>query len=73
MKLARSYPAERVEAACGRAHRIGALNYRSVKSILSSGVDRLPLPSELPLRLPTEHPHLRGPDYYRTSDDGGGE
>lgn len=67
MKLARSYPADRVEAACKRARRIGALNYRSVKSILSSGVDRLPLQSELPLRLPTDHPHLRGPDYYRPS------
>jgi len=66
MKLARSYPADRVEAACRRALEIGSLSYRSVQSILRSGVDRLPLEPELPLRLPGQHAHLRGPDYYRT-------
>jgi transposase len=73
MKLARTYPPERLEAACQRSLEIQALSYRSVKSILASGVDRLPLQPSLPLRLPTQHPHLRGPDYYRDSSSSKGE
>ena len=41
MRLARTYPAERLEAACRRALDIGALGYGSVKSILSTGLDRV--------------------------------
>jgi transposase len=73
MKLARTYPRERLEAACHRSLEIRALSYRSVKSILASGVDRLPLQPSLPLRLPTQHPHLRGPDYYRKPSPSQGE
>lgn len=70
MQLARTYPAERVEAACHRALASGALSYRSVKSILRSGLDRVPLEPELPLRLPVRHVHLRGADYYRAGGNG---
>lgn len=73
MKLARTYSRERLEAACHRSLKIRALSYRSVKSILVSGVDRLPLQPSLPLRLPTQHPHLRGPDYYRDPSPSQGE
>lgn len=73
MKLAGAYPAERVEAACRRALASGALAYRSVKSILDCGLDRVPLEPELPLQLPHQHVHLRGPGYYRTSGNGKGD
>jgi transposase len=67
MRLARSHPAERMEAACHRALTYGTLSYRSIQSILSTGLDQLPLELEpQPIRLPTEHVHLRGADYYRT-------
>ena len=40
MRLARAYPAERMEAACRRALDIGAHSYKSVKTILSAGLDQ---------------------------------
>jgi transposase len=39
MRLARRYPAERVEAACARALAVNACSYKSVKSILETGLD----------------------------------
>ena len=36
MRLVKSYGAERVEAACGRALEIGARSYSSVNSILKT-------------------------------------
>ena len=40
VRLARAYPAERMEAACRRALDIGAHSYKSVKTILSAGLDQ---------------------------------
>lgn len=68
MSLARGYPVDRFEAACRRAVEIGGLSYSSVKSILESGVDRLPLQRSFPLELPREHSNVRGPGYYRRPD-----
>lgn len=64
MRLSRTYGEPRLEAACVRAVAIRALNYRSVNSILKSGLDRVDLPTptasaELPL-----HENLRGPNYF---------
>ncbi len=70
MSLAKSYSHERLEAASRRALRIDALSYRSVKSILQSGLDRQPLEEQATLALPREHAHLRGPDYYRQNGKG---
>lgn len=64
IRLGKKYGPERVEAAAARALSAGAASYKSVKSMLASGLDqeceegdgeRPPLPS---------HPNLRGPDYY---------
>ncbi len=65
MRLEREYGCKRFEAACHRAADIGGLSWSSVKSILKSGFDRLPLQSSLPLDLPQQHSNVRGPDYYR--------
>jgi transposase len=70
MRLANSYSPERLEAASRRALPLGALSYRSVKSILQSGLDRRPLEEQITLALPREHAHLRGPDYYRQNGKG---
>lgn len=67
MRLERDYGAERLEAASHRAVEIGGLSWSSVKSILESGFDRLPLQPSLPLPLPQEHIHVRGPGYYRST------
>jgi transposase len=63
-RLARKYGAQRMEAACTRALAIRSPNFHSVDSILKSGMDRQPLPSEpIQTSLPL-HENLRGPDYY---------
>jgi transposase len=68
MSLGRRYGTARLEAASTRALATGAVSYRSVKSILATGLDQLPPEStaEPPLRLPATHAHVRGSAYYRT-------
>ena len=70
MRLARAYPAERLEAACRRALDIGTLSYKSVKSILSTGLDQADPDDQPSLSLPADHAHIRGPDYYANSHNG---
>ena len=69
MSLGRRYGTARLEAASTRALTTGAVSYRSVKSILATGLDQLPpeATAESPLRLPITHAHIRGPEYYRTA------
>lgn len=64
LRLGKRYSDERLEAACGRALTIGAFSYKSVKSILEKGLDRLP--ADEPLQTtPIRHENLRGAEYYR--------
>lgn len=66
LALRRRYGDTRLDAAAARALALGAVSYRSIKSMLTSGLDRLPLAEPTaPLRLPATHAHLRGADYYR--------
>ncbi len=67
--LLRAYGAERLEAACRHALDIGTLSYGSVKSILATGRDRAAA-EQHELSLPAEHAHIRGPQYYTTSQNG---
>lgn len=66
MRLAKCYNPERLEAACFRALRSGAHSYRSVKSILEHGLDRVPLEEPESLTLPLEHENVRGAAYYQS-------
>jgi transposase len=65
LRLGKQHTPERLEAACFRALRSGATSYRSVKSILEHGLDRLPLEEAAELTLPL-HENVRGADYYHT-------
>ena len=65
LRLGDRYGADRVEAACERALAVRAFSYRSLESILKTGLDRQPLPSSRPLRPHRRHDNLRGADYYR--------
>jgi transposase len=65
IRLGDRYNPERLEAAAGRALACGARSYRSVKSILELGLDRVTLEPAPP---PLVHENLRGPGYY--SDKG---
>jgi len=64
IRLAKTYEIERVEAACGRALRVGTYSQRSVHAILSSGLDREPEPRAIETRSLPAHPNVRGPTYY---------
>jgi transposase len=65
MRLEKPYSKKRLEAACARAVAIGATSYRSVRSILEKGLDKLPLPgSESEPTTPISHQNIRGTDYY---------
>jgi hypothetical protein len=63
IRLGQGVGAERLEAACARAIRLGVCSYHSVKSILESGLDQQAEEPELPLNSPT-HDNVRGQDYY---------
>ena len=63
LNLARRYTPSRLEAACARARSIGSPTYRSVSSILSSGLDQQAMASAAEQSLPA-HENIRGADYY---------
>lgn len=65
LSLAKRYSTERLEAACQRARKIGAPNYKNINSILSKGLDNLPIENEPEqATLPLDHDNVRGSDYY---------
>lgn len=64
MRLGKSYGAERLEAACRRALTLGACSYKSIESILKTGLDHRPLPQTPPLGSSPRHDNIRGPEYY---------
>ncbi len=64
LRLGEHYGAERVEAAAKRALAIQAFSYRSMESILKTGLDRQPLPSSAPTTSHRPHENLRGATYY---------
>jgi transposase len=63
VRLATKFPPERVEAASARALRANAISYKSLKSILDNGLDRLPV-RETPTYTPQSHQNIRGSQYY---------
>lgn len=65
LRLSREYGGPRLEAACQRAQILGAFAYKSVQSILKTGLDQQPLTEPgAPRLLPVDHAHLRGTTYY---------
>ena len=66
IRLADKFTSERVEAAAARALRCNAISYMSIKSILSKGLDKLPL-KDSPEYIPAKHANIRGRDYYQSS------
>jgi len=64
MRLGKLYSPERLEAACGRALRLDAISYKSIKSILKNGLDRQTVPANTPAPAPINHPNIRGSNYF---------
>jgi hypothetical protein len=64
IRLGERYSKERLEAACLRAGRVKSYSYKSIKSILKTGLDQQPL-DPLPETPTCIHPHIRGNNYYQ--------
>ena len=64
LRLAKTYPAERMEAAARRCLRARAYNCQSMDSILKNQLDRLPLPGDPPAQVAVDHDNIRGADYF---------
>ena len=63
LALARSYDANRIDAACQRGLTIRARSVASIKSILQSGLDRAFLDDSVEGN-PLQHANIRGQGYY---------
>ena len=64
LSLARAYGPARLEAACRRGIDIGAASYRSIASILKTGLDKAFLPEAAAEAGPIVHGNIRGQGYY---------
>jgi transposase len=65
LRLAKQYPAERIERAAARALYFRTLNSGSVASMLKNKLDQLPLPGEEePQQALPLHENIRGRGYY---------
>jgi transposase len=70
IRLEKRYGKERLEAAARRALAIRAYSYKSVKSILKTGLDQMPLPLDVvpekrkEVTLPKTHKNVRGSRYF---------
>jgi transposase len=62
--LGKKYTPQRLEAAAGRALAIRGYTYKSVKSILESGMDRIPLIRAKEVIGQIDHENIRGQGYY---------
>jgi transposase len=67
LRLAKSYSSERLETACALALHIKGYSYKSVESILKTGLDRKNVLLEIrdPSIKPIAHLNIRGKDYYQ--------
>jgi transposase len=68
LRLGKSYGPDRLEAACVRAIALKSFSYKSLESILKTGLDRRPLPTEAATTQTIEHENIRGPHYYQERD-----
>ncbi|MDQ2949856.1 MAG: hypothetical protein M3Y27_28630 [Acidobacteriota bacterium] len=64
LRLAKTYSEERLEAACQRAVRCRAFNYRSLRSILQNELDRVPVPAVGKEQPAAQHENIRGAGYF---------
>jgi transposase len=65
LRLAKKCGNDRLELACGRALKLQAISYQSVKNILTKGLEKAELPQEVEeTHLPLFHENVRGSDYY---------
>lgn len=64
LRLEKHYPPERIEAAARRALRYNACSLRSLRAILTSGLDRLETDEDTQTSPAMTHGNIRGGHYY---------
>lgn len=64
LSLSKRFSKERLEAAAERALTLRSPTYRSVKSVLEKGLDRIPLDPDEEEVTPLQHANIRGSQYY---------
>jgi len=64
IRLGKTYGDDRLEAACHRALHVNAVAYRSVESMLKTGMDKKPLILESAQTTLPLHENVRGPTYF---------
>lgn len=64
LRLGKEYGEDRLEAACGLAFAGQAFSYKSVASILKTGLDRQPPAPKTVTESPIAHENIRGCNYY---------
>ncbi|MDD9936043.1 MAG: IS21 family transposase [Myxococcales bacterium] len=66
IRLGRRYGNDRLELACKRALTLRSPSYKTVDSILKTGMESTPIPGAdpVPQTMPAEHNNVRGPEYY---------
>jgi transposase len=70
LKLAKKFGNDRLDAACNRGLLTGATSYSSIKSILTTGLDRLPVaPPNAASQLRISHQNIRGANYFITQGE----
>lgn len=68
LHLSKAYPIERVDAACNRALAIGACSYKSVRSILETGLDKQLVQEKINQPV-IEHENIRGGAYFNQNTE----
>jgi transposase len=69
IRLGDRYGQDRLEAACTRALKFQACSYKSVKSILETGLDRQSGLDAEPALQPLLHENIRGADYFGETEE----
>ena len=64
LRLCRICGADRLELACARALKLGAIGYRSIKNMLHQGLETADIPGDIQSSKPLLHDNLRGAEYY---------
>jgi transposase len=64
MSMGKKYGNDRMEAACNRAIATNCVSYKSIKSILKTGLDQQALPELQSVQQTPDHGNIRGPGYF---------
>jgi transposase len=70
IRLGERFGQQRLESACVRALKFQACSYKTVKSILDSGLDRQPSSDPDPSPPPLLHENIRGAEYFEDEKEG---